>query len=264
MATECNGSPRLCQNAVVDRAKLAYLGFISIALILCAKQTCAPILAASDVRPGLIEGTVYYADGRPATGATVYSQPMDRPMAAIVPHAKTDDAGHFAIPHLWLGKFAVGAEKLDEDYPNMTMQFYSGGKFETVILTSAHTAATVSVRLGAKAGILTGTVADAVTAAPLNPCVEFRRASQLNNFLAGTGLVNAKYRVLIPSNTDVLMKIWFEGHKPWYYPGTTNKAQARPVNLKPGEETTLEIRLEPDSNDHAEGCGMPLGTVVKP
>jgi len=90
-------------------------------------------------------------------------------------------------------------------------------------------------------------VADAITGAPVNPCVEFRRAQQPNNFLAGTGLVNAKYRVLIPSNTDVLMKVWYDGHRPWYYPGTTSKAQTRPVNLKPGEETKWEIRLEPDS-----------------
>jgi len=62
----------------------------------------------------------------------VFSQPMDRVMAAIIPHAKTDEAGYFAIPHSWLGKFAVGAE---------TMQFYSDGKLETVILTSAHSAA---------------------------------------------------------------------------------------------------------------------------
>lgn len=248
----------------MNRGKLAYLVLTAISLSLCAQQTGVSVLAAADVGPGLIEGTVYYEDGSPALGATVYSFPMDRAMAAIVPHTKTDEAGHFAIPHLWLGKFAVGAEKLDEDYPNMTMQFYSDGKFEIVILTSAHSAATVSIRLGPKAGILTGTVADVVTSAPLNPCVEFRWAKQPNNFLAGTGLVNAKYRVLIPSNTDVLMKVWYEGHKPWYYPGTTSKAQTRPVNLKPGEETKLEIRLEPDSSAQAEECGMPVGTVIKP
>lgn len=248
----------------MNRGKLAYLVFTAIALSLCAQQAGVSILAAADVGPGAIEGSVLYGNGSPAIGATVYSQPMDRGMAGIIPHAKTDEAGHFSIPNLWLGKFAVGAEKLDEDYPNMTMQFYSDGKFETVILTSAHSAATVSIRLGPKAGILMGTVADAVTGTPVNPCVEFRRAKEPNNFLAGTGLINAKYRVLIPSNTDVLMKVWYEGHKPWYYPGTTSKAQTRPVNLKPGEETKLEIRLEPDSSSQAEGCGMPVGTVIKP
>jgi len=43
-----------------------------------------------------------------------------------------------------------------------------------------------------------------------------------------------------------------------------DKAQSRAVILKPGEETELEIRLEPDSSAQAEGCGMPVGTVIKP
>lgn len=158
----------------------------------------------------------------------------------------------------------MGAEKLDEDYPDMTSQFYSDGKFETVTLTARHSSASVSIRLGAKAGILTGTVADAVTGAPLNACVEFRRAKEPWNFLSGTGLVNAKYRVLVPPNTDVLMKVWYGGHKPWYYAGTMNKAQSRPVNLKPGEETKLDIRLEPDRNAQPGGCGMPVDTVIQP
>jgi hypothetical protein len=81
---------------------------------------------------------------------------------------------------------------------------------------------------------------------------------------SGAGLVNANYRVLVPSNTDVLMKVWYRGHKSWYYPGTTEKAQSRPLNLKPGEETKIDIRLEPDPTAPLEGCGMPVGTVVNP
>ena len=109
-----------------------------------------------------------------------------------------------------------------------------------------------------------GTVVDAVTNAPLNPCVEFRRGKNFSNFLSGTGLVNAKYRVLVPSSTDVLMKVWYGGHKVWYYPGTTAKAQSRPLKLKPGEVTTIDIRLEPDAGAPPSGCGMPVGTVVNP
>lgn len=187
----------------MKRGKLASLLLASIFLGLSARQDGVWAPVDADVGPGLIEGTVRYEDGDPVNGATVHSKPIDRGMAAIVPQAKTDESGHFAIPHLWLGKFAVGAEKLEEDYPNMTMQFYNDGKFETAILSSERPAANVSILLGPKAGILKGTVTDAVTGADLNPCVEFRRAKELNNFLAGTGLVNAKYRVLVPSSTDV-------------------------------------------------------------
>lgn len=212
----------------------------------------------------VIQGTVFYEDGRPVKDATVYAQPMFGVMMGIVPHATTDDSGHFVVSHLRLGKYAVGAEKLDEDYANTTSQFYSDGKFETVVLTSRHPAASARIRLGPKAGILVGTVVDAVTNAPLNACVEFRRARNPSNFLSGTGLVNAKYRVLVPSDTDVLMRVWYGGHKSWYYPGTTEKAESRPVNLKPGEEARIDIRLQPDPNAPPEGCGMPVGTVVNP
>jgi len=234
---------------------------LACALVLHGQQSI-PTRVKND--KGLIEGTVIYEDGRPVKDATVYAQPMDRPMSGIVPHATTDQSGHFVVSHLWLGKYAVGAEKLDEGYANMTSQFYSDGKFETVVLTPTQPAASVSIQLGPKAGILVGTAVDAVTSAPLNPCVEFRRAKNPGNFLSGTGLVNAKYRVLVPSNTDVFMKVWYGGHKSWYYPGTAEKAQSRPLNLKPGEEQKMDIRLEPDPTAAPEGCGMPVGTVVKP
>lgn len=157
------------------------------------QQSSMRVLAQEDHR-GLIDGIVTYEDKKPVKGATVYAQPMGRPTSGITPHANKDETGYFAI-HIspsWFGKFAVGAEKLDESYLNMTNQFYSDGKFESVVLTSRNRTVTVIIRLGPKAGILLGTVADAVTGVPLNPCVEFRRAKNPGNFLAGTGLVNAK------------------------------------------------------------------------
>lgn len=201
---------------------------------------------ASGEVAGLIDGTVTYEDGKPVHGATVYADPLGRGMGAIVPHADSDENGHFTI-HVapsWFGRFAVAGKKEDEDYPDMSNQFYSDGKFQVVKLTSQHPTATVAVRLGPKAGVLVGTVSDAVSGAPLNTCVDFRRAAEPNNFLTGTGLVNAKYRVLVPSDTDVHMSIWVDEYKPWYYPGTSDKSHSTPVHLRPGEEQKLDIRLE--------------------
>ena len=117
---------------------------------------------------------------------------------------------------------------------------------------------TVTILLGPKAGILVGTVADAINRTPLNPCVDFRRASDPNNFLSGTGLVSAKYRVLVPSYQDVMMKIWYDGHLPWYYPGASNKSEAKPLLLKAGEERILNIRLRPGNNSAEAGCETSL------
>src|SRR5260370_24427014 len=113
--------------------------------------------------------------------------------AGMTSNAKTDDTGHFVIGHVLLGKYAVTGEKQDEDYPRMVDRFYNSDKFETVILTSQHFTASVTVRLGPKAGDLFGTVADALTDSPINPCPKFQRAKEPNNHMVGTVLVTAKY-----------------------------------------------------------------------
>jgi hypothetical protein len=119
------------------RAALTYL--LLVALILGFRTRLGTrTFAATDENSGVIEGTVRYENGNPADGATVYASPMGRPMAAIIPQATTDETGHFAISHLWWGKYAVAAEKLDEDYPDMSKQFYSDGEFETVFLSARH------------------------------------------------------------------------------------------------------------------------------
>ena len=169
--------------------------FVAAVLTSCARQPGVRVVAA-DEGPGLIEGTVIYEDGRPAKGAAVSAFPLDRALAAKVPSADTDELGHFQINHLWLGKFAVTAKKEDEGYPDTNSGFYRGSKIVPITLSLSHPSATDTILLGPEAGILVGTVADDVTGAPLNPCVDFHRASDPNNFLSGTGLVNAKYRVL--------------------------------------------------------------------
>jgi hypothetical protein len=207
--------------------------------------------------PGLIEGIVVYEDGRPAKGATVSAFPTGG-LVGKVPSAETDEQGQFQIRHLWLGQFAVTAKKEDEGYPDTNSGFYSDSRIAPTMLSLPHPSATVSILLGPRAGILVGTVTDAVTSAPLDPCVDFHRASNPNNFLSGGGLVNAKYHVLVPQDRDVIMKIWHGGYLPWYYPGTNNKSEAKPLRLKPGEVRTLHIRLQPGKNASDAGCNTPL------
>ncbi len=249
----------------LDMSRSAFMCPLLVALVLtlCGLQIGAWTFATADENTGAIEGTVRYENGNPANGATVYASPMGRPIMGIIPHTTTDEKGHFAIPDLSLGKYAVAAEKLDEDYPDMSSQFFGDGKFATVVLTSRRSAADVNIRLGPKAGVLVGTVADAVTGAPLSPCVELVRASEPKNFLGGSGLVKPSYRLLIPPDVGVLVKIWLDGYKPWFHPGTLEKSQSTPARLKPGEVKTIDIRLQPGKN--AEGaCGMLSGTVIKP
>ena len=239
----------------MNRAERSPVLFTAVVLMFCAFQAGVRVHATSNVGPGLIEGTVYYENGNLAKGATVYVVPVDRGFDLSLPHAKTDGTGHFVISHLWLGKFAIGAEKLDEDYPRMIDAFYNGFKLQTITLTGrSPDVGSVKVLLGPKAGILVVHVADSITGAPLNPVVEFRWVSDPNNFVLGRSFGNSEYRMLVPSDKDVTMKVWDSGYKCWYYPGTANKSQSKPVHLRPGEEEKLDIRLQRVANSGDAKC----------
>lgn len=235
----------------------AILLFLAAALCSCARQATLRVVA-SDAGQGRVEGIVIYEDGRPTKGATVSAFPLDGGFSGHVPSADTDDLGHFQINRLWLGHYSVHARKENEGYPDMDRGYYNDHKVAPITLSFSHLSANLTIVLGPKAGILRGTVADAVTGAPLDPCVDFHMASDPNNFLSGTDLVNAQYRVLVPHDRDVIMKIWHEGYLPWYYPGVKNKSEALPLHLKSGEERTLHIRMQPGNDASDAGCNTHL------
>jgi hypothetical protein len=56
----------------------------------------------------------------------------------------------------------------------MSEQFYSDGKSKTLTLTSGHPVEAVIIHLGPTAGLLIGTVAEAMSNTPLSPRVEKR------------------------------------------------------------------------------------------
>jgi len=202
--------------------------------------------SADEDRIGSIEGVVTYEDGAPVRGATAYASPADRPLMGIMPHADTDENGHFEIQRLWLGKFRVSAKKEEEGYPELTFAFHEGMTKE-VVLSESNPTTGVSLRLGPKAGIVTGTVTDAATGNLLYPCAELKWKAKPEIFVRGTGLVSHEYRVLIPSDTDVMLKVWVDGYQTWFYPGVVDERSAKAIRLQPGEELRLDIQMQPDS-----------------
>ena len=220
------------------------------------------LMAGADI--GSMNGIVTDEAGKAVAGATVYANPVDRPIMGIVPHSTTDKSGHFEIKGLSWGLYAVSGAKADEGYPEMLSAFFTRNQvMQKVTLAPETSTATLTVLLGPKAGRLTGTVTDGLTSAPLSPCTKFSWASEPNNYLLGTGLVTSDFNTLIPSNTGVLWKVWLDGYKPWYYPGTSDESAATTLRLQPGQLISIAIRLEPDAAARMEGCGMPVGTVIK-
>jgi hypothetical protein len=155
----------------------------------------------------------------------------------------------------------VSAKKEDEAYPDLGFSFQVGMTKE-VILTDSSPTADVSLRLGPKAAIVTGTVTDAATGDLLYPCAQLWWRDKPNIFIGGSGLVSDEYRVLIPSNTDVMLKVLVDGHQAWFYPGVADERSAKAIRLKPGEELRLDIQMQPDSNS-VVGCRPGRGVLKR-
>ena len=214
---------------------------------------------------GALDGTVLNENGKPVEGALVYADCRDRPRAGPVPHSETTANGRFAFRGLRWGHYDVYAAKVEDGYPEIWSAFFSRDHpSQIVTLGPHHQTASLTIRMGPKAGGLAVTVTDAVTSAPLSACVEFKRAADPADYLTGSGLVNTKRPTLIPSDTDVLWKVRLDGYKPWYYPGTTDHSKAAPLRLRPGQIKNVTIQLQPDAAAEKSGCGMPPGTIIRP
>jgi hypothetical protein len=181
----------------------------------------------------------------PVRGAIVEAVPTGG-ISGAIPWCKSDESGSCAISPGNLGSFTVTASKEEDGYPKQTMYFYAAvnSKPEIVILSHEQPAQSTLVHLGKKGGILIGTVADAKTGKPLNANAEFRWVSDPRIFLSGSGLTNARFRILVPPDVAVTMVVSLDGYENWSY--SLGRGELRnAILLRPGEELALDVRLRP-------------------
>ncbi|HKV82822.1 MAG TPA: carboxypeptidase regulatory-like domain-containing protein [Candidatus Sulfotelmatobacter sp.] len=188
---------------------------------------------------GSISGTVVNERGTPIAGVRVGARLVGRVLLYQAPYTETDVRGYFSIDRLQWGQYSVFAMKLASGYPNTEYSsFYGDGSGPKVTITPAAPTATVHIRLGSKAGILTGSVKDADTGAPVNAGFKLIRAASPGDWLSTSQ--PSSYRVLLPPRKDVLIRVSAPGYKTWDRP--------KPFRLQSGEEMHLDISLRPSRN----------------
>jgi Carboxypeptidase regulatory-like domain len=197
---------------------------------------------------GSIEGTVTDEGGMVISGATVYAFSIRRPTASAIPSAETDAEGHYIFKRLDYGRYAVAPAKPADDYPTpWHVPNCAHMKYPEIELSDENQSAKFDLRFGKKAGVLVGTVTDADSGNPIDANVEFRCIVDPNEFVSGSGLTNARFRVLVPSDTPVSMTVSQTGFENWHF---TRNGVVEPILLAPGETLTLEIRLKKNSASH--------------
>jgi len=186
-----------------------------------------------------ISGTVVDAHDRPVANAIVYAEEQIAPFGdAYRIQATTDRSGHFDFgARLKHGVFEVYARKARDGYPDPNSAFYRSSDFspETVQLFGERPEPKVTLKLGDKAGLLTGKITDADTGRPLEAGVVL---VNLQTDAGRNQVVNGKFRELLPANTvvDVLVECVCQDHENW------SRFETK-VDLQPGEEKNLDIRL---------------------
>jgi hypothetical protein len=200
-----------------------FAGILLLALSLPAQMT-------NDA--GVIRGRVVDAGGTPVKAAQVYVLP-DGPLATRTRTATADDTGAFVIDHLAFGTYGVFGNKEDEGYADTL--WFSSTAGPSIAISAEQPTGTVVLRLGPKAGTITGTVRDERTGKPVPAGFTMRRwsdswvheMSQPPNF-----------RVLIPALEDFSLEASAEGYQKW-------ESGSQPLRLEPGGQLHLDIKLKP-------------------
>jgi hypothetical protein len=192
---------------------------------------------------GTITGTVVDSQGHPAVGIKVAVLPLESTAMAIS-WKTTDRNGKWEFAGLKLIGYWLVTEDEPDGYPN-TMSRLQQPNPQLVYLTSDSPSATVVIRLGPKAAVLSGSLTDAVTGAPIpNGGVELWRSNDAKRSIGGRS-VQAQYKLLLPANTAVGLKFSVPGYQPWYYPGVADALHATSLTLKSGQQKTLDVQLQP-------------------
>jgi len=191
---------------------------------------------------GRISGTVVDEYGNPVPHVIVNATPTNVELLRTIPEATTDANGWFVL-RVDTGlepdgmHWSVYPSKPTSTFPRSLMDGRTGDSHgQEVKLTPHAPDATVQLRLDRKVGLLKGQVTDAVTDAPLRAKFELAWALHPINAMRESTL--SLYRISIPADLEITVKVSSSGYKPWSYPGT--------ISVRPGQEITLDIQMEPE------------------
>ena len=142
-----------------------------------------------------------------------------------------------------LGEWLVHAMKEEAGYPNQRFAFYGANPLLSVTLNELQpVVSNVALALGAKGGILKGSITDATTGHVVAATVHMWR---LENSVSLDSSVKGTYRKIVPADTKVVFSVRARGYADWYYPGVSDATKATPLLCKPGETKIVNVQLVP-------------------
>ena len=166
----------------------------------------------SEIREGIIRGVVLDEFGNPLSGAKVHAELKGVPMAKAIHFVASDPSGCFVIDSLEFGTYYVEAMKEEVGYGGFPWSFFNDRPLPIVQISVQNRIVDVVVRLSPKAGILTGTIRDALTGKPIDSAgFDLVQVKDRSKWM-GTG-VSSQFRVLIPSSKEIELRVSAPGYE---------------------------------------------------
>lgn len=147
-------------------------------------------------------------DGNPLSGATVYAVPQGLTLSDLTPRSvKTDRNGEFDFRGGFeLEEYKLYSRKDEDAYFDPFDGFYADSKaVPAVDLTQDHPSATVTVKMGEKAGVVVGRVIDADTGAVLKARLYFYDGQGHGHEFDSA--VDGKFHALLPPGKDISLMV---------------------------------------------------------
>ena len=227
--------------------KRASTGVAAISL-LCA------LTVANAASTGSIKGVVVDEAGNPVNLASVLARDIEPTPSGVVevqigkvPWVETDKEGRFVIRGLTPGRrYKMYTMKEEDGYADTTIPTYNPTDDAPVVIASAAPRSSPDVRLqlGPKAVTLGFDLKDAVTGKTIRDYTITVTRMDTNYWFGGSVADN---KVLLPADTDMVIKFEVKGYKPWYYQGQTTMAAATPLRGSSGEVRHISVLLDPES-----------------
>lgn len=207
-----------------------------VVLIVAAGSVLAYSQTAQQTLTGEIRGVVTDGTGNPISAATVYAVPQGLALDDAIPRwVKTDRNGAFDFRGgLQFETYKLYARKDADAYPDPLDSFYAdpNARPPVVQLTQSHPSATVAVKLGQKAAIISGRIIDASTGAAVKAELGFEDAEGHGHSV----LVDGNYRVLVPPGKEVTLMVTLLDAPPY-----RSQLPVAPLRLEPGQYVSMDL-----------------------
>jgi hypothetical protein len=190
---------------------------------------------------GVIHGTVFGQDGKPAKGIGLEAWPLGVPLGTRLPQTRTNDVGEYRFEKIpWWGKYSVLAEDDDAGY-----SIFSTGEGRNeppeVELTPEHPEAEMKVYLPPKAGFLHIRLTNRRTSAEISGMRVALAPMESPEQRVFSISCYSNHVVLIPPEKNLLLHVTSDGYREW----DESAGRGKPLHLASGTRITLDIQLDP-------------------